>query len=62
MAKHVWKAIASLGGGRASVKHDESFFRFTRARFVGDEAEQIAQRQIKFNVDELCRVAGSSVG
>ncbi|KAL4899468.1 hypothetical protein BDW74DRAFT_171509 [Aspergillus multicolor] len=37
--------------------HDESFFRFTRGRFLTNEAHELAQRYVRFNVDELANVA-----
>lgn len=37
------------------------FFRFTRGRFVCNEAEQMAQRSIKFDMNELCKIAGNAV-
>ncbi|KAK2861443.1 hypothetical protein FQN49_004186 [Arthroderma sp. PD_2] len=41
---------------------DPNFFRYTRGRFVRDEASEMAQRSVQFNVDELARVAASAVG
>ncbi|KKZ63018.1 hypothetical protein EMCG_02636 [[Emmonsia] crescens] len=40
----------------------DDFFSFTRGRFVVDEADQIARRYIKFNMNELARIAAESVG
>jgi hypothetical protein len=33
------------------------FFRFTRGRFLTNEASELAKRHIHFNVDELARLA-----
>lgn len=41
--------------------HDE-FFKFTRGRFVVDEAENLRKREIRFDLNELVRVAADSVG
>jgi len=38
------------------------FFHFTRGRFVSQEAEQMAQRHVKFDMVELCKIAGDVVG
>jgi hypothetical protein len=38
------------------------FFRFTRGRFVSREAEQMALRCVKFDMNELCKIAGATVG
>lgn len=40
----------------------EEFFSFTRGCFVADEADQMARRYIKFNMNELSRIAAESVG
>ncbi|KKZ64263.1 hypothetical protein EMCG_09761 [[Emmonsia] crescens] len=41
---------------------DHGFFEYTRDRFVIDEAEQMARRRIRFNINELGRVAAKAVG
>lgn len=46
----------------ADWNRDPDFFRFTRGRFVCKEAEQMAQRQVNFDMDELCKVAEDTVG
>lgn len=40
----------------------DDLFSFTRGRFVLDEADQIASRHIRFNMNELARIAAESVG
>lgn len=41
---------------------DEDFFRFTRGRFVCNETEQLIQRHVKFNVNELAATAAKAIG
>ncbi|GKZ28816.1 hypothetical protein AbraIFM66950_000613 [Aspergillus brasiliensis] len=41
--------------------HDE-FFKFTRGRFVVDEAENLRMREVRFDMNSLARVAAESVG
>jgi hypothetical protein len=36
---------------------NDEFFRFTRARFVSDEESEMQQRHVRFNMNELARVA-----
>ncbi|KAK5113994.1 hypothetical protein LTR62_003117 [Meristemomyces frigidus] len=38
------------------------FFNFTRGRFVSKEAEQMAQRRVIFDMNQLCKIAGDAVG
>ncbi|KAK2875088.1 hypothetical protein FQN49_001784 [Arthroderma sp. PD_2] len=40
----------------------EEFFSFTRGRFVLNEADQIARRHIRFDMNELLRIAAIAVG
>ncbi|KAL4969558.1 uncharacterized protein BDV14DRAFT_187118 [Aspergillus stella-maris] len=42
---------------RQATMHNESLFRFTRARFLTDESRELAQRHAPFNVDELAKLA-----
>ncbi|BDD56256.1 hypothetical protein MAP00_001730 [Monascus purpureus] len=37
--------------------HDGTFFQFTRGRFLTDEASELAKRYIRFDIDELARLA-----
>ncbi|EFE38458.1 hypothetical protein TRV_06882 [Trichophyton verrucosum HKI 0517] len=41
---------------------DDTFFRFTRSRFLSDEAKELAQRYIKFDVNELAKTAARISG
>ncbi|KAL4954537.1 hypothetical protein BDW69DRAFT_193970 [Aspergillus filifer] len=39
------------------IGNHENLFRFTRGRFIGNEAQELAQRYMKFNVEELAKLA-----
>ncbi|GBF63694.1 altered inheritance of mitochondria protein 9 [Trichophyton mentagrophytes] len=41
---------------------DDTFFRFTRSRFLRDEAKELAQRFVKFDVNELANIAARVSG
>ncbi|KAI2715813.1 hypothetical protein CBS147354_7196 [Penicillium roqueforti] len=41
---------------------DDEFFKFTRSRFLVDEAENLRRREIKFNLNRLASVAADSIG
>ena len=40
----------------------DDFFRFTRGRFVRNEAQEMSQRCVRFNMNELARLAAEAVG
>ena len=42
--------------------HNEDYFRFTRGRFVADEQYEMSQRYVRFDLDELARLAAEAVG
>lgn len=44
------------------LKYSDDFFDFTRGRFVCNEAYEMSQRHIRFNVNELVRIAANVVG
>lgn len=46
----------------AELAQDPGFFRYTRGRFVRDEASEMKRRSIHFDVDELGRVGATAVG
>ncbi|KAI9148392.1 phosphotransferase enzyme family protein [Paramyrothecium foliicola] len=48
--------------GSTNWNQDESLFTFTRGRFLFDEKNQLALRTVKFDMNELARVAAASVG
>ncbi|KAJ9357086.1 hypothetical protein DTO027B9_3225 [Paecilomyces variotii] len=41
---------------------NDEFFKFTRGRFIVDEAENLRKREIRFDMNRLARVAADSVG
>ena len=42
--------------------HNKDYFRFTRDRFVVNEHYELAQRYVRFDSDELTRLAAEAVG
>ena len=40
--------------------HNEYYFRFTRGRFVADEQHEMSQRYVRFDLDELARLAAEA--
>ena len=40
----------------------EDFYRFTRGRFVCNEAYEMTQRYIRFNIHELANIAADAIG
>ena len=42
--------------------YNDDLFNFTRGRFVVDEAVEMTQRHVRFNVNGLARVAAEAVG
>ena len=42
--------------------HNEDYFRFTQGRFVADEQYEMSQRYVRFDLDELARLAAEAVG
>ncbi|TVY87186.1 Altered inheritance of mitochondria protein, mitochondrial [Lachnellula willkommii] len=44
------------------LKYSEDIFNYTRGRFVCDEAYEMSQRHVRFNVNELARLAAQAVG
>ncbi|TVY54027.1 Altered inheritance of mitochondria protein 9, mitochondrial [Lachnellula cervina] len=47
---------------QSDLKYSEDIFNFTRGRFVCDEAYEMSQRHVRFNVNELARLAAQAVG
>ncbi len=41
---------------------NDEFFKFTRGRFIVNEAENLRKREIRFDLNSLARVAADSVG
>lgn len=46
----------------SDLRYSEDFFNFTRGRFVCDEVHEMSQRHVRFNVNELARLAADAVG
>lgn len=46
----------------AAWNHNEDFFRFTAGRFLWNEREKLARRYVKFDVDQLARIAANASG
>lgn len=53
---------ATGNAGKINWNENGDFFRFTRGRFVVDEARQMALRTVKFDLNRLAQVAADSVG
>jgi hypothetical protein len=46
----------------SDLKYSDDIFNYTRGRFVCDETYEMSQRYVRFNVNELARVAAEAVG
>jgi hypothetical protein len=44
------------------LKYNDDLFNYTRRRFLVDEKDELSQRYVHFNVNELARVAADAVG
>ena len=44
------------------LEYSDDIFNFTNGRFIVDEAYETSQRRVRFNVNELARVAATAVG
>lgn len=42
--------------------HNQEYFRYTRGRFVSNEKHEMAQRYVRFDMQELGRLAAEAVG
>ena len=47
---------------RSALDYNDDIFNFTRGRFVRNEAHEMSQRHIHFNINELAHVAAVAVG
>ncbi|EEP80177.1 predicted protein [Uncinocarpus reesii 1704] len=54
--------IANKGAPQRDWNSNDEFFKFTRGRFVVDEAENLRSREIRFDLNKLARIAADSVG
>lgn len=62
MASGLGQFYSELTSQSADWNSHEDFFSFTRGRFVVAEADQLVQRCVRFNMNELARIAAQSVG
>ncbi|EGD94273.1 hypothetical protein TESG_01794 [Trichophyton tonsurans CBS 112818] len=62
LASGLGQFYSELTSQSADWNSHEDFFSFTRGRFVVAEADQLVQRCVKFNMNELARIAAQSVG
>lgn len=44
------------------MHENDDYFRFTRGRFVSNEEHEMSQRYVRFNLQELARLAAEAVG
>lgn len=47
---------------QADLHANEDYFHFTRGRFVSNEEHEMSQRYVRFNLQELARLAAETVG
>ncbi|WEW57142.1 hypothetical protein PRK78_002603 [Emydomyces testavorans] len=47
---------------RLAWNNNDDFFRYTRSRFLCDEDKNLSQRYVRFNVEELAKIAAEVVG
>ncbi|KAL1989377.1 hypothetical protein VTN96DRAFT_139 [Rasamsonia emersonii] len=52
-------APATAGNTVVRAREPDDLFRYTSGRWLIDEESQLAQRYVKFNIDNLCRLAAS---
>ncbi|GBF65387.1 altered inheritance of mitochondria protein 9 [Trichophyton mentagrophytes] len=62
LASGLGQFYSELTSQSADWNSHEDFFSFTRGRFVVAEADQLVQRCVRFNMNELARIAAQSVG
>ena len=73
-SRSMWQTSHSLASNECSKSppishpyrrddcHNEDYFRFTRGRFVADEQYEMSQRYVRFDLDELARLAAEAAG
>jgi hypothetical protein len=47
---------------RSDLEHSDDLFHYTRGRFICNEKDEMLQRHIRFDVNELGRIAAEAVG
>ncbi|PLN85569.1 kinase-like domain-containing protein, partial [Aspergillus taichungensis] len=53
---------ANMDSSQTGWNSKDEFFKFTRGRFVIDEAENLRKREVRFDMNRLARIAADSVG
>ncbi|EGC45217.1 phosphotransferase enzyme family protein [Histoplasma capsulatum var. duboisii H88] len=61
-AKQQLRLMTTSKQRRSDRNNTEDFFSFTRGRFLRDETRVLSQRYVKFNVEELTRIAAEATG
>jgi hypothetical protein len=56
------KCDSAYHSSPADWNSNDEFFKFTRGRFIVDEAENLRRREIRFDLNRLAKVAADSVG
>ncbi|WEW61144.1 hypothetical protein PRK78_006634 [Emydomyces testavorans] len=51
-----------MSSSQTDWNSNDEFFKFTRGRFIVDEAENLRKREVRFDLNKLARVAANSVG
>ncbi|KAJ5329283.1 phosphotransferase enzyme family protein [Penicillium brevicompactum] len=51
-----------MSSSQTDWNSNDEFFKFTRGRFIVDEAENLRKREIRFDLNKLASVAADSVG
>ena len=51
-----------VGSRQSKMPENENFYRFTRARFVYNEDYEKSQRYVRYDVNQLARLAAAAVG
>ena len=64
LTRHITASTATLSnrGMAADWNAQADFFRYTRGRFTTDEKHNLECRNVKFDMNQLARIAASSVG
>lgn len=56
------KKETPVGSRQSKMPENEDFYRFTRARFVCNEDYEKSQRYVRYDVNQLARLAAAAVG
>lgn len=47
---------------QSDLKYSDDIFNYTRGRFISDEAYEMSQRHVRFDVNALARLSAEAVG